>query len=39
MSPEEKVKSGDENINEKTMRYSDGYSDASLRKLSGLHAT
>jgi len=35
----DKRKSGDEVINEKTMRYSDGYSDVSLRKLSGLNAT
>jgi len=34
-----KRKSGDEVINEITMRYSDGYSDVSLRKLSGLSAT
>ena len=34
MSPDEKVKSGDEVINEKTMRYSDGYSDASSSYVS-----
>jgi len=38
MSPD-KRKSGDEVINEKTMRYSNGYSDVRLRKLTGLNAT